>query len=81
MDERRSTLRASAPEPAPSSPKFSTLMVRSAVNSRVSAWPAASLVRRVCPPIVPCTSKGSTPAAMGTARSFTSEPPSSKLDW
>ena len=39
------------------------------------------LVSSVLPPITPSTSKGLLAAAIGTACSFTREPPSSKLDW
>lgn len=78
----RSTLRTSAPlviAPPALSPKFSTLITRSAVYSSVSR--SVPLVISELLPMVPSTSKGLAAAAIGTALSFTLEPPSSKLDW
>ncbi len=63
---------------------FSTLITRRPVYSRVSLsllpCPAAR-VSWVLPPITPSTSKRLPLPSMGTAASFTREPPSSKLDW
>lgn len=64
--------------------KFSTLITRRPVNSSVSfSAPAPSpLMSSVDEPTVPVTSNGLlAPAVIGTARSVTLEPPSSKLDW
>jgi len=81
MSWRRSTLRTSAPLPmAPPSAKFSTLITRSAANSSVS-FSLPLVISLLGPPITPSTSKGLAAAAIGTALSFTVEPPSSKLDW
>ncbi|MOA40658.1 hypothetical protein D3C78_1625530 [compost metagenome] len=86
MADLRSTLRTSVPELLAVAPKFSTLMVRSAVYSSVSAsWPSPrptpARVNSLVPPMTPSTVKGLPVPSMGTARIFTDEPPSSKLDW
>ena len=72
-------MRTSAPLPPASLVMFSTLMTRSAVYSSVSF--SSPLV--ICDelPMVPSTSNDLAPPAMGSAFSFTREPPSSKLLW
>ena len=58
---------------------FSTLITRRPVYSSVSFW--SPLVNAEEPPMVPDISNGLAGPLMGTARRFTRDPPSSKLDW